>query len=284
MSTHYFPISLVQGSDLQRWVAATDTLGGICCNHTAASSWANQRKSRSDDHRLDGKNKQICAILDRLWNKKSSFLFAQTNWVCSSEAQSFKKMTLTRVIQCDTSRVILWKSWLKSSHYFSQRDSSRVRVTKNCNSSRVTESSHAITDRFICCCHLNKILMNFFISDLNQISFKFMLFLLSVVYHRHNETRATTAPLSFHSLASTDAAKVTQTTSKTLQTTSFQWCARIIFVESESPKILSSRVTIMVESLWVIGLQTRVNVESYKISNFSYIFLAIGPPVDLQWL
>jgi len=40
----------------------------------------------------------------------------------------------------------------------------------------------------------------------------------------------------------------------------------------------------MFESLRVIGLQARVNVESYKISNFSYIFLAIGPPVELHWL
>ena len=88
--------------------------------------------------------------------------------------------------------------------------------------------------------------------------------------------------------------------------TCLQWCARDIFVESESralrvrvesesSEILSSqsrvttwssqsRVTRMVESLRVIGLQARVNVESYKISNFFYIFLAIGPPVDLQWL
>jgi len=63
--------------------------------------------------------------------------------------------------------------------------------------------------------------------------------------------------------------------------------------ESESSEILSShdlvessqsRVTRMFESLRVIGLQARVNVESYKISNFSYIFLAIGPPVELHWL
>jgi len=40
----------------------------------------------------------------------------------------------------------------------------------------------------------------------------------------------------------------------------------------------------MVESFRVIGLQARVNVESHKISNFPYMILAIGPPVDLQWL
>jgi len=59
-------------------------------------------------------------------------------------------------------------------------------------------------------------------------------------------------------------------------------------VESESShdlvKSSQSRVTRMVESLRVIGLQARVNVESYIFSNFSYIFLATGAPVDLQWL
>jgi len=35
---------------------------------------------------------------------------------------------------------------VESSHYLSQHDSSRVRVTKNRYSSRVIDSSHAITD------------------------------------------------------------------------------------------------------------------------------------------
>jgi len=43
----------------------------------------------------------------------------------------------SRVIDCDSSRVILWKTWLETSQHFSQRDSSRVRVTKNRDSSRV---------------------------------------------------------------------------------------------------------------------------------------------------
>jgi len=38
--------------------------------------------------------------------------------------------------------VILWKTWLESSH-FSQRDSSRVRVTKSCDSSRIIDSYSA---------------------------------------------------------------------------------------------------------------------------------------------
>jgi len=74
----------------------------------------------------------------------------------------------------------------------------------------------------------------------------------------------------------------------------YQWCVRVIFVESESQaprvrvessKIYSSRsrdlvessqsrVTRTVESLRVIGLQARVNVESYEISRFFFnIFL-----------
>jgi len=77
-----------------------------------------------------------------------------------------------------------------------------------------------------------------------------------------------------------------------------QWCARVIFVESasqalcirvesESSKIFSSqshdlvesgqsRMTKTVESLRVIGLQARVNFESYEISHFFYyIFYAM---------
>jgi len=53
----------------------------------------------------------------------------------------------SRFIDCDSSRVILWKTRLESSHHLSQRDSSRVRVTKNRDSSRVIDSSHAITGR-----------------------------------------------------------------------------------------------------------------------------------------
>jgi len=45
-------------------------------------------------------------------------------------------------------------------------------------------------------------------------------------------------------------------------------------LESESSDIFSSRVTGTVESLRVIGLQARVNVESHELSRFFYdIFL-----------
>jgi len=42
--------------------------------------------------------------------------------------------------------------------------------------------------------------------------------------------------------------------------------------ESESSEILLSRVTKMVESLLVIGLQARVTVESYKFQTFPIYF------------
>ena len=81
------------------------------------------------------------------------------------------------------------------------------------------------------------------------------------------------------------------------------------FVESSQSRVIDlfesshSQVTRMVESLRIIGLQARVNVESYKFQTFPIYFwlqvhqctfsgyrstsgslMAIGPPVDLQWL
>jgi len=57
--------------------------------------------------------------------------------------------------ESDSSRVILWKTWLESSYHFSQRDSSRIRVTKNRDSSRVIDSSHAITGTCWTPCNAN---------------------------------------------------------------------------------------------------------------------------------
>jgi len=48
MSPHYFPISQAQ-YDLQQWIAATYTLGPICCSRNAAFPWANQGRSRTDE-------------------------------------------------------------------------------------------------------------------------------------------------------------------------------------------------------------------------------------------
>ena len=59
----------------------------------------------------------------------------------------------------------------------------------------------------------------------------------------------------------------------------YQWCVRVIFVESQSSQshlkffrvrvmTWSSRVTRTVESLRVIGLPARVNVESHEILRF----------------
>jgi len=90
---------------------------------------------------------------DDHWSKKSLFLCVQTSWVCPSGTQGFCKdvsdstlepLTVTRFEslceKCDSK---------ESSYHFSQRDSSRVWGTKNRDSSRVIDSSHAIT--VICC-------------------------------------------------------------------------------------------------------------------------------------
>jgi len=75
----------------------------------------------------------------------------------------------------------------------------------------------------------------------------------------------------------------------------YQWCARVIFVESESRAL-----QVRVES-WLGRVESesshkngRVTSSHWftsssqcwviQISNFSNIFLVIGPPVDLQWL
>jgi len=62
------------------------------------------------------------------------FVCKRTGFV-HQELRDFAKMTLTRVSDCDSSRVILWKTWLESSYQKSWFDWSRV-----------TDSSHAITE------------------------------------------------------------------------------------------------------------------------------------------
>jgi len=92
----------------------------------------------------------------------------QTNWVCPSGTQRFCKNDSDSChrLWLETNRVILWKTWLESSHHFSQGDSSRVRVTKN------RDSSHAITgsSRSLCGHFLSKTWLNYFgwIDDCSQ--------------------------------------------------------------------------------------------------------------------
>ena len=92
---------------------------------------------------------KICANLDHHWSMKCSLLCVQTNWVCPSGTQSNCKMTLTRVsshwLWLESSHFVKNMTTVESSHHFSQRKSSRVRVTTNHESSRVIVSSHSIT-------------------------------------------------------------------------------------------------------------------------------------------
>jgi len=89
---------------------------------------------------------KICANLDYYhWSKKCSLICVQTNWVCPSEAQRFCKndsdpslesLIVTRVESTHSVKIVTRFEWR---HLFFQRDSSRVRVTKN------RDSSHPIT-------------------------------------------------------------------------------------------------------------------------------------------
>jgi len=89
---------------------------------------------------------KISANLDHHWSKKRLFLCVQTNWVCPSGTQRFGKMTLTLVsshwLWLDSSHSVKNVTRVESRHHFSQRDSSRIRVTKNRHSSRWLESRY----------------------------------------------------------------------------------------------------------------------------------------------
>ena len=102
-------------------------------------------------HRTTSQAKQkICANLDHHWSKNAHFFKCTRSGFVYQELRDFVKMTLTRVPS-------LWL-WLESSHHFSQRDSSRVRVTRNRDSSwvesltRVTLSLPLIPNRYLQSC------------------------------------------------------------------------------------------------------------------------------------
>jgi len=99
-------------------------------------------------HSATRQSKQkISPNLDNHWSKKSSFLCVQTNWVCPSGTQRFSKndSDSSHWLWLESSHSVKNVTRAESSHYCIQRDSSRVRVTKNRDSSRVIDLSHAIT-------------------------------------------------------------------------------------------------------------------------------------------
>ena len=102
--------------------------------------------------RLDRQNRKFLPVLIITETKRAHFFVCKRTGFDHEELRGFVKMTLTRVssrwLWLELSRVILWKTWLESSHRFSQRDSSRV--TKNRDSSRVIDSNHAITNVMTC--------------------------------------------------------------------------------------------------------------------------------------
>jgi len=99
------------------------------------------------------KSKQkICTNFDHYWTKKWSFLCMQTNWVCRSEALRFCKndsdssLESLIVTQVESSHSVKNVTRGESSNHLSQRDSSQSHQKSWLESSRVIDSSHAITE------------------------------------------------------------------------------------------------------------------------------------------
>jgi len=83
---------------------------------------------------LDWQNRKFPPILIITEAKNAYFFVYKRTGFVHQELRDFVKMTLSRVIDCDSSRVILWKTWLESSDQESWLGSGRV-----------IDSSHAIT-------------------------------------------------------------------------------------------------------------------------------------------
>jgi len=92
--------------------------------------------------RLDSQSRKFAPILIIILTKNAHFFVCRQTRFVHHRLRNFVKMTLTRVFDCDSCWVILWKRWLDSSHHFSQHDSSRVRVIKNRDSSHTIKAAH----------------------------------------------------------------------------------------------------------------------------------------------
>jgi len=105
--------------------------------------------------RLDRQNRKFLPVLIITEAKSAHFFVCKRTGFVHEELRDFVKMTLTRVssqwLWLEPSRVILWKTWLESGRVTVFLNVTQVRVTKNCNSSRViVESSHWLESRYHC--------------------------------------------------------------------------------------------------------------------------------------
>ena len=84
---------------------------------------------------------KISANIDHHWNKNCSFFVGKRTGFVHQKLRDFVKMTLTRVsshwLWLESSYSVKNVTGVESSHNFSQHDLSRVRVTKNLDSSWV---------------------------------------------------------------------------------------------------------------------------------------------------
>jgi len=94
--------------------------------------------------RIERQNRKLAPLLITTRPKMIISLYADKLGLSIRGSEILQKwLSLeSRVIDCDSSRVILWKTWLESSHHVSQRDSSRVRLTKNRDTSHWLESHY----------------------------------------------------------------------------------------------------------------------------------------------
>jgi len=93
--------------------------------------------------RLGSQNRKIAPTLIITGPKTDHFFVCKQTGFVDQRLWDFAKTTLTRV------ESFCQKTWLESSHHFSQRGSSRVRVTKNRDLSQV-ESIHWLESRYHC--------------------------------------------------------------------------------------------------------------------------------------
>jgi len=101
--------------------------------------------------RLESQNRKFAPIFIITGPKNDHFFVCKQTGFVNEKLWDFAKMTLTRVSSqwswLESSHSVKNVNRHESSHHLSQRDSIRVRVTKNRDSSRVIDSSHAITGK-----------------------------------------------------------------------------------------------------------------------------------------
>ena len=143
------------------WLDHGDVSVGLYCALLAPKWKANLRStsvqvmntwpSRYSVTRLESQNRKFAAISIITGPKNDHFFVCKQTWFVDQRLWDFAKTTLTRVsshwLWLESSHSVKNVTRIESSHHLSQRDSSRVKVTKNRDSSRF-ESSPWLETRY----------------------------------------------------------------------------------------------------------------------------------------